>query len=341
MNHTVTATLPSFAILTKSRSHSSTRADAIAMYPTSPIGVFPPPAPKARHSLRDRCGISLTLEIEAPFKPTKVPGPWSPKGHLQPHRSNLPRRRNPKPCFASYQDVKPTVTVQPLKPAVAPAPAAALPFPAPQTPQQPHKASEPHLQAIIPAVWVAFGQEAEAKGAKRPYEEGFTHIVEICYAHGSVAFTGGSAERRWEADSGRGMGGVQRLRLVLPEHARKWEGRAALALTNPQLRAARDFIAEGLPQSLAVLPEQGAVRVLVTAPAGRPTDAMCVLGCYLAFVAGRDAESILQCIDEEESILSVWKGEVSGDEIERIEKMARAWSCLSAVAGARKPKPAS
>ncbi|KAI0740847.1 hypothetical protein C8Q76DRAFT_773823 [Earliella scabrosa] len=311
------AMLPPLAIPTKSRSQS--RSDAIAMYPTSPLGVFPPPAPPARRSLRDRCGVSLTLEIDAPFKTGKMPGPWSPKGHLQPHRSNLPRRRaNPaKPRFANFQDVKTPIFETPKPKAAEPTPA---PAPAPlPTPLQPPKANDPHLQAIIPSVYVAFGQDTD-----RSYEEGFTHIVDICYASG-VAFTGGSAERRWE-------GRVQRLRLVLPETARKWEGRAALELSGPQLRAARDFIAEGLPQSLAALPDQDTVRVLVTAPAGRPTDAMCVLGCYLAFVAGRDAESILRCIDEEESILSVWKGEVSGDEIERIEKIARAWSWLSAVA---------
>ncbi|KAI0752816.1 hypothetical protein C8Q80DRAFT_1267302 [Daedaleopsis nitida] len=312
------AALPPLALAASGRSKS--RSDAIAMYPTSPLGVFPPPAPSVRRPLRDRCGFDLTLQIEAPYKSgTKPLGVWSPKGHLQPHR--LPRRRNPKPCFANFKDVKTPTFEQPKQPALAPAPAA--PAPALPTPLSPPKCDDPQLQAIIPAVWVAFNQ---ANGGA--YEEGFTHIVEICYAKG-VAFTGGSAERRWE-------GRVQRIRLVLPESARKWEGRAALALNGPQLRAARDFIAEALPESVASQPDQTAVKVLVSTPAGRPTDAMCVLGCYLAFVAGKDAESILQCIDDEESIASVWKGEVSGDEMERIEKIARAWSWLSAVGPGRR-----
>ncbi|RPD57842.1 hypothetical protein L226DRAFT_540189 [Lentinus tigrinus ALCF2SS1-7] len=325
-----TTGLPPLVIPTMSRTRSKSRVDAITMYPTSPLGVFPPPgpAPLIRRSLRDRCGVNLTLEIDAPFKSLRVShvqGPWSPKGHIQPHRTNLPRRRNPKPCFANFKDVKvefpkpPTPKAQtPIPPAVAPV-AFVAPVPADiPTPLQPPKADETHLQPIIPALWVAFGQ-----ALNRSYEEGFTHIVDICYA--DVAK--GTSERVWEDR-------VQRLKLTLPEAARKWEGRAALALTDAQLRTARDFIAECLPQSIAALPDQTDVRVLVATPPGRPTDAMCVLGCYLAFVAGRDVETVLQCIDEEDCILSAWKGEVSGEEMERIEKIARGWSWLSAVATA-------
>ncbi|KAI0701007.1 hypothetical protein C8T65DRAFT_279215 [Cerioporus squamosus] len=311
--------LPPLVIPTMARTKSKSRVDAITMYPTSPLGVFPPPAPVIRRSLRDRCGVSLTLEIEAPFKSLRVQGPWSPKNNTQPHRTNLPRRRNPKPCFANFKDVS-VEFPKPRTPKAAPAPApVTIPVPAPAdipTPLQPPKAHETHMQPVIPALWVAFGQPHD-----RSYEAGFTHIVDICY---SDAATGGSSEQLWE-------GRVQRLKLVLPEAARKWEGRAALALTDAQLRTARDFMAQGLPQAVASLPDQTDVRVLVTTPPGRPTDAMCVLGCYLAFVAGRDVDTVLRCIDEEECILSAWKGEVSGEETERIEKIARAWSWLSTV----------
>ena len=102
-----------------------------------------------------------------------------------------------------------------------------------------------------------------------------------------------------------------------------------------QLGAARDFIGECLPKELAALPEQESVRVLVTTPPGQPTDAMCVVGCYLGFAAGLGVEEILRCVDEEECILSVWKGEVSGEEVERIEEVARGWSWLTAAAGKR------
>ncbi|KAI9059907.1 hypothetical protein FKP32DRAFT_1097413 [Trametes sanguinea] len=311
--------LPALVIPSKSRS----RSEQIALYPSSPLKVFPPPAPAIRRPLRERCGVSLTLHIDAPamgFKPAKVPGPWSPKGHIQPHRSHLPRRRNPKACFAKFHD-KHAPAVVPDHPAVrTPSPKLSPAGPAPDYSFDPPKAEEP--QAIIPALWVAFARENEKD---RACADGFTHVVEICYADPTAAYDAGSSERLWD-------GKAQRLRLALPESARKPSGRAGLALSDPQLRAGRDFIAECLPKSIAALPEQTDVRVLVVVPQGRPTDAMCLLGCYLAFVAGQSAEAILRAIDEEESILSVWKGEVSGEEMERIEKIAKSWSWLSAIA---------
>ncbi|KAH9889281.1 hypothetical protein C8Q73DRAFT_747805 [Cubamyces lactineus] len=291
----------------------------MTLYPSSPLKVFPPPAPVIRRPLRERCGVSLTLHIDAPFKPSKVPGPWSPKGHLQPHRNHLPRRRNPKPC--NFHD-KPT-------PARSPAAAPEQPKVVPAKEEyafHPPKAEEPRLQAIIPALWVAFSGDND-----RAHEAGFSHVVEICYASDATAYDAGSSDRHWDAQAK-----AQRLRLALPDATRNnTNGRAALALSDAQLRAARDFITECLPKDVAALPEQSAVRVLVTAPQGRPTDAMCLVGCYLAFVAEQSAEDILRCIDEEESVESVWKGEVSGDETERIEKVARSWSWLSSVPAPR------
>ncbi|KAI8971017.1 hypothetical protein BD414DRAFT_510615 [Trametes punicea] len=320
-----TRTLPTLRIPSKSRS------DVIALYPTSPLKVFPPPAPSIRRPLRERCGVSLTLHIETPAltstcKPAKVPGPWSPKGHIQPHRNHLPRRRNPKPCFAGFQEKHAPAAAAPTteqRPKPAPA-LASVPGPVPEPATSytfdPPKAEEPRLQAIIPALWVAFARRDD-----RSYEAGFSHVVEICYASPtSPAHDSGTCERLWD-------GRAQRLRLALPVSARTQSGRAALALSDAQLRAARDFVAECLPKSVAALPEQTAVRVLVTVPQARPTEAMCLVGCYLAFVAGQSAEAILRCIDEEESILSVWKGEVSGDEMERIERIARSWSWLSTL----------
>ncbi|KAI0365074.1 hypothetical protein BV20DRAFT_781957 [Pilatotrama ljubarskyi] len=316
--------LPTLVIPTKSR------PDAASQYPSSPLKVFPPPAPSLRRPLRERCGVSLTLHIETPalaFKPSKVPGPWSPKGHLQPHRNHLPRRRNPKPCFASFQEkpqTPPAALPEPprqKKSASVPTPAPAPhPVPTPTYALKLPKVGEPRLQAIIPALWVAFAGVDD-----RSYEEGFSHIVEICYGGDATAQKPGSSERIWS-------GHAQRLRLALPESARHVTGRAALALGDAQLRAARDFIAECLPKSLASMPEQSEVRVLVVAPQGRPTDAMCLVGCYLAFVANQATDAILRCIDEEETILSVWKGEVSGDEMDRVEKIARSWSWLSTLA---------
>ena len=62
---------------------------------------------------------------------------------------------------------------------------------------------------------------------------------------------------------------------------------------------------------------------MIATPFGRPTDAMCVAGCYLAFISKKTVEDVLRYIDEEEDFLSVWKGEVSENEVERTEQVAR------------------
>ena len=54
----------------------------------------------------------------------------------------------------------------------------------------------------------------------------------------------------------------------------------------------------------------------------------------MGFAAGRGVEEVLGCVDEEEAVLSVWKGEVSGEEVERVEEIARSWSWLRAAAAA-------
>ena len=307
-----------------------TRAEAMALYPSSPLHIFPPPAPSVRRSLRDRCGVTLSLKIEHPLKATG--GPWSPRGPVQPHCAQLPRiprRRSHKPWFGHLRADTPVEAPKPATPPAEPTPEPE-PEPTPEpTPEfefepfptelpsalRPPQADAPHLQAIIPSVWVSFG------GAERAADDDFTHVVEIAYPDTEQ----GEQEANQQATTARASDDrVQRLRIELPAAARTWQGRAALALTDGQLRAARDFLAECLPQELAAQPEQGAVRVLVSAPAARPTDVMSVVGCYLAFVAGRSVEEVLQCIDEEESVVSVWKGEVSGDEVERAEEIARA-----------------
>ena len=342
-----------------------TRSAGMIVYPTTPLSVFPPPPPPVllptqMHN-RMGAGVGLTLQIDSPFKPPA--GPWSPKGHIQPHRSHLPRRRNPKPCFQNFYATaetaaqKPKSTPAPTRtPKVervsAPAPTSTstsiysptAPIPTPCPP----KADEPHLQEIIPALWVAFSDSTpplssnsststSTTSAHEIQEAGFTHIVEIAHSAGEPS-AAGSIERRWDVTRQ-----AQRLRLVLPASAREQPqktGRAALALTDAQLCAARDFVGECLPGELAAaaLPdsEQGAVRVLVTAPPGRPTDVMCVVGCYLGFAARRGVEEVLRCVDEEEAVLSVWKGEVSGEEVERIEEIARGWSWLTAAAAKTK-----
>ena len=127
-----------------------TRSAGMIVYPTTPLSVFPPPPPPVflptqMHN-RMGAGVGLTLQIDSPFKPPA--GPWSPKGHIQPHRSHLPRRRNPKPCFQNFHATAETAAQKPKPKPTPPNPppsrASSPPqMPAPQAPPPPPAAPAP------------------------------------------------------------------------------------------------------------------------------------------------------------------------------------------------------
>ncbi len=181
------------------------------------------------------------------------------------------------------------------------------------------------LQELIPGLYIAFSdyEDSPIQHGNQPghsQEKPYTHIVNITRpTHDVDENFKGSAHESYDHS-------VRSLQLVLPSSAvaRMKDGqRAGLGLTELQLRVARDFLAAALPQSLASSENQSSVRVLVTAPFARPTDAMCAAACYLAFTSGQSVETILRFVDEEEDFLSVWKGEVSEDEVEKTERVAR------------------
>ena len=152
----------------------------MAKYPSSPHSIFLPPGPVhiIRHSLRDHCAVSLTLENEKPSKSLRLSHAqdwWSPEEHTQPHRNSLPGRRNPKPLLPhelqahpcrvpqapDASDAEPHIALQFV--AHVPADIRGMPLdgpppPPPPTFLQPPKADNTHVQGIIPGLWVVFGQ---------------------------------------------------------------------------------------------------------------------------------------------------------------------------------------
>lgn len=179
----------------------------------------------------------------------------------------------------------------------------------------------PHLQEVIPRLILGFlGAEDSVEDLQASSEKPFSHIISV--VHGDATTAGSS-----QCSSGPGL---QRLYLfIAPREATS--GRAGLGLTDAQLRRARDYIGEIIPTPESVQNPADYLRILITTPHGLPTNALCVLACYLAFISDKKVGEILNFIDEEEDYLSAWKGEVSEDEIERVEKIARAWSWLSHV----------
>lgn len=176
------------------------------------------------------------------------------------------------------------------------------------------------LQELIPGLYIAFsndGPEGEQPGdsSEKPY----THIVNITHpTHDVDQNFKGSAHESYDHS-------LRRLHLVLAQSSSRMNKaqRTGLALSELQLRSVRDFLALALPPSLASSTDQSTVKVLITTPHGRPTDAMSAAACYLAFTSGQNVDTILRFVDEEEDFLSVWKGEVSEDEVEKIEKVVR------------------
>lgn len=186
---------------------------------------------------------------------------------------------------------------------------------------------QPHLQEFIPGLNIAFvGADVDAlehlpgQSSSAPY----THVVSMHFGTEAKPI-----ERSYE-------GRCQRLRLSLGERSAS-ATRQGLGLTDAQLRIVRDFIAEAQPRLSPSEGMQHGVRVLIATPHGCPTNAMCALACYLAFVTGKPVEKTLEWIDQDEEFESAWKGEVSEDEIERVEKIVQAWSYLSAIVKAGHP----
>lgn len=288
------------------------QSPTLACYPTSPIAHFPPPVQAAvRRPLRERCGFNLSLKIHTTCAQQGRAAPWSPKGHVQPHRNNLPRRRKGQ--------IKRIVVVDDDSPSTT--------EPKPDSEQPPK--GERHLQEVVPGLFLAFKLADAAADAAKRQEERYTHVIDICYP--PPGYDSGAIEQAYE-------GRVHRLRLVLPAAHPADAERAGLGLTDAQLRAARDFLAQALPYVSATAPPPlmssapcANVRILVSTPPRRPTDAMSIVGCYLSFVSNKGADATLRFIDDQADILSIWKWEVSEDEVGKIERVARMWSWLSKV----------
>ncbi|KAH9945347.1 uncharacterized protein BXZ73DRAFT_96338 [Epithele typhae] len=264
--------------------------EAMAMYPSRAEQVSPPPT--SHRALRDRCGVTLNIRMEyataGSTKPRRLINAAPGNINTEPHHAKLPRRK---------------VVAKIVHPA-SPKPETPVEPPAPTPISQPPAANDPQLQEILPAMHVCFGNAHHAR------RMGFTHCVEVVYTYAEP-----------QRDRVLRGGDVKRLRLTLPRDVRE-RSASRLRLTEAQLLLARDFMLDVVPAADATKPA-GDVKILVSVPAGRPTEAMCIAGTYLAHAADRDAEEILRCIDEEEeAVLSVWKGEVSEIEAAQVNKVA-------------------
>ncbi|EMD32997.1 hypothetical protein CERSUDRAFT_118425 [Gelatoporia subvermispora B] len=327
--HSAMATL---TLNTNIPSGTPSRSCEAVPYPTSPLPrlLRPAPAPLVPSRLRERRGVSLRICTgSSPFMPAASCNPCSPTArahaHVHPHRNNLPRRRGPKKRIVFFEGQAPTPAAEapPPHPAADANTSEAKPehaiddqdaIPACPVPPPTHALSE-----LAPNLSVAFS----GPDSPTTIQDGVTHIVEISLPSDRSAAVG-STEETYEP-------GVRltRLRLVLPAQAQRQDGtqlqgRMTLALTDTQLRRARDFLAQAI-----LLPSNSAsTRALITAPPGHPAEMVALAACYLAFARRAHVTRVLKRIDADESVHSAWKGEVSGDEAVRVEGIARGWSWL-------------
>lgn len=307
---------------------------AIASYPTGPILQFPPLPPSTGGSLRRRCPNDVPLSIVTSFsRNPRNSTKWPQKGHVQPQRDHLPRRRTGQE-LNSYYNEEPGLGMQEKrvdettirKPDI---PAVVELTPTVEAKQDnqflPPIPSKDHaVEELFPSLFVGFSSPTTSL----PLDDGtYTHVVQIVCHSATVDQSQSSKNAIKQSYNGR----VQRLCLTLPYIVQSQAQRAGLALSDAQLRASRDFISEALLYSHVLWGRPTDVRVMIASPFGHPADAMCVVGCYVAFALGKRVSEVFRCVDEEEKFLNVWKGKVSEDEVERTEKAARTWSWLSNV----------
>jgi hypothetical protein len=149
----------------------------------------------------------------------------------------------------------------------------------------------------------------------------FTHIVKI--THQTSKRKAGLVEVSRDVKRG-----LHTLILAVPTSTPRRHGRRRVRttgernttlLTEYQLLAARDFLSLALPYYSETHPASEVlegpigsadrVRVLVTATAGEgaAADVMSVAVCYITFVSGESAQTVLECIEKEEEVPAIWK----------------------------------
>ncbi|KAG2121751.1 hypothetical protein DEU56DRAFT_93120 [Suillus clintonianus] len=174
-----------------------------------------------------------------------------------------------------------------------------------------------HLEKILEGLYVAFADAHEVDTLCAEAGVPFSHVLRIEPVE-DIAASGSRSEETME-----GYFRTQKLTLKCPG-----QGRSAgyTALNASQLCAARDYLSLVMPYSSRIIPKPHPprfnVQLLVVAPADRAVDVMSVVVCYLAFSSGYHAETVMQCIGEEEYD-EVWKGVISPEGLDFVERIAR------------------
>jgi len=211
---------------------------------------------------------------------------------------------------------------------------------------------------IMPGLFVAFEDDCVAFGGGKgcelttPTGEEFTHIISLSRHRDAVANIQYSVDDYTHA---------QRLHLSLPpkrdnsydisfeltetqllaaqeffsRSGRKlspdeiqsllsdeMHGDGVTGLDVDQLLAARDFLASSGYNISITRPDRD-VRLLITTPRDRRTDAISAVACYLSYASGYTVKEILRFHDQQKGFMRVWQGVVSGYGVDFVNEVAQ------------------
>jgi hypothetical protein len=145
----------------------------------------------------------------------------------------------------------------------------------------------------------------------------FTHVLRIEHVEDPVA----SGSRSEET-----MNGVCRAQTLTLKCPRQEKRSGYTSLSASQLIAARDYLSLVMPYTGHSVQKMCAprlnVKLLIVVPAGCAVGVMSVVTCYLAFSSGYHAETVMQYMREEEYD-EVWKGGISQEGLDFVERIAR------------------
>ncbi|KAL4079197.1 hypothetical protein J3A83DRAFT_1044171 [Scleroderma citrinum] len=190
-----------------------------------------------------------------------------------------------------------------------------------------------HLEEILDGLYVAYANDENELAALRTfYDREFSHILQVALIPPIISspmsvrigqLSGGRSEEM--AQGGRQ---TRKLRLAVPALPRI--GHTQILLSASQLLAARDFLALAMPYKNCYFPSVPrrccSVDLVIVAPVGRKADILAVLTCYLAYVSGKHAGTVLRYMGETDEYDTEWKGGkgvVAAKVVEMVEKVAR------------------
>jgi len=162
---------------------------------------------------------------------------------------------------------------------------------------------------IGPDIFVAFHEETDDKVFIVEGGRKYTHVITI-----SLAPVAGAQEMSTDLSDGSCVHALHLSVRCPAEDASIRVRRAGLGLSVDQLKSTSVFLSNAFSS-------MSSPTVLITCLRGRQTDVISVIATHLSRSLEEDVTEILKVIDLIDDLSSVWKGEVSEDEVRVIQSV--------------------